>query len=271
MLPFLRDQKGQALPEMLIVFPIVVILVMGIIQVSLLYRGKATLNSATFHAARAGALNHAYLSSMRSAFFHRMAALGHVADSRKTAITEEMYDDPDLISLTAMRTAVETSHLYDPVKLEWPTKAVFDHFAVRYRQLEACSGNNCPFSNFGGRFRVSNSSGVFQIPHENLDARINTVQTIDGGNVDLQDANLLRIRSMYCYDLEVPVANFIIWRTLRMSQSTDPDWQVCETLRQTYGNSKYLMPLRSYSVVRMQSGIRCEGDEQQGRNCQNLH
>ncbi|WP_299598339.1 TadE/TadG family type IV pilus assembly protein [uncultured Microbulbifer sp.] len=269
MLGILRQQKGQALPEMLIAFPIVVILVMGVIQISLLYRGKATLNNATFQAARAGALNNAHISPMRSTFFDRMAALGHVADHTKSSTTQNLYNAPDLIGLGAMRTAVEASHLYEPIEIEWPTKQVFDHFAVRYRDLESCSGGNCPFSAFGGEFRVSNTS-VWQIPFENLDARIQTVQSIDGDSVDLQDANLLRIKSRYCYDLEVPVANFIIWRTLRAGQFSDPDWQVCESLRQTYGNSRYLIPLRSYSIVRMQSGVRCEGDNQQGINCENI-
>ncbi len=266
----LRRNCGQALPEMVIVFPLVVILVMGIVQLALLYRGKATLNSATFLAARTGALNHGYINAMESAFFDRMAALGHIPEGLKGAgSTEGLFSNPNLINLAATQAAVKLAHSYSPIEVIWPTQAVFNHFAIQHRALEPCSGAGCPFSQVGGAFRLSNTQ-VFQIPIENQDARVQTLQDIDGSKVDLQDANLLSIKSRYCYELEVPVANFIIWRMIQVSQGGSADWQACQLLSPVFGENRFLIPMVGRSISRMQSGFRCENNETTGRNCDNL-
>ncbi len=266
----LTRNRGQALPEMVIVFPLVVILVMGILQLALLYRGKATLNNATFLATRSGALNHGYLNSMESVFFDRMAALGHIPGAAKSSgTTEGLFSNPNLVNLAATRAAVKIGHRYNPIEVIWPTQAVFNHFAIQHRDLESCSGAGCPFSQFGGAFRLSNTQ-VFQIPIENQDARVQTLQDIDGAKVDLQDANLLSIRSRYCYDMEVPVANFIIWRMLQVSQGGSEDWQACQLLSPAFGENRFLIPMVGRSISRMQSGFRCENNETTGRNCDNL-
>lgn len=49
--------RGQSLTEFIIVLPVLLLLVLGAIQFGLIYHAKATLNRATFEAARAGALN----------------------------------------------------------------------------------------------------------------------------------------------------------------------------------------------------------------------
>ena len=262
--------KGQALPEMIIVFPLVVILIMSILQIALIYRGKATLNNATFLAARAGSLNHGYLSNMESTFYDRMAALGQILPvMRNGTTTEGLYDNPGRINLLATQMAMRATHTYDPIEVIWPTQAVFNRFAVRFNELESCSGSSCPFSKFGGKFRLAKES-VFQIPVENMDARNQTIQDIDGVDVDLQDASLLGIRSRYCYDMEVPVANFIIWRTLQVSQGASADWAACQALARLFGENRFMIPLTGRSVVRMQTGFRCENNETKGVDCENL-
>lgn len=263
-------QQGQALPEMVIVFPLVVILVMAILQIALLYRGKATLNNATFLAARSGSLNHGFTGNMESVFWDRMAALGQIRpELRSNATTGGLYNSPNALNLAATRAALAVSHLYRPIEIIWPTKEVFNHFAVPYRPLESCSGASCPFSSVGGGFRLANSS-VFQIPLENQDARVQTMQLVGDRNVDLQDANLLSIKSRYCYDLEVPVANFIIWRTLQFSQGFTADWRACQLVGLQYGENRFVIPMTGHSIVRMQTGFRCEGDENVGSNCENI-
>ena len=267
---FSQQQRGQALPEMLIVLPLVVILVMAIIQISLLYRGKATLNHATFLAARSGALNHGYLAPMRKAFLNKMVALGHILPAaRNNATTVGLYANPSTMNLIAARAAMAASHSYNSIVIEWPTQEVFNHFAISHQALTPCSGNDCPFAEHGGKFRLSQEK-IFQIPLENQDARIQTLQTINGAKVDLQDANLLSVRSHYCYDLEVPVANFIIWRSLQLVQSASPQWVNCQSVSASFGDNRFLIPMTGRSVIRMQSGFRCEGNEITGSNCENL-
>src|SRR5690606_39934925 len=73
--------RGQAMPELLIVFPLAVIMIMVIIQFGLLYRAKATFNNATFLAARAGALDHGYTANMKTIFFEQMTSLMKVPDT----------------------------------------------------------------------------------------------------------------------------------------------------------------------------------------------
>ena len=265
-----KNHRGQALPEMVLVFPLVVILVMAILQVALLYRGKATLNNATFLAARSGSLNHGFVASMESTFWNRMAALGQIRPNlRNTNTTVGLYSNPGFVNSNATQLAMGASHLYAPIEVIWPTKEVFNHFAVRFNPLESCSGAGCPFSSVGGAFRLANNS-VFQIPLENQGARVQAMQLIDEKKVDLQDANLLSIRSRYCYDLEVPVANFIIWRTLQVSQGLSADWRACQLLGLSFGENRFVIPMTGHSIVRMQTGFRCEGDEQVGSNCENI-
>ncbi len=263
-------QLGQALPEMIVVFPLVVILVMAVMQIALIYRGKATLNNATFHAARTGALNHGFIKPMKKAFFSKMAAIGQINPNLKSdTTTEGLYDSPNLARALATQVALESSHFYEPLEIVWPTKDVFNHFAISFNSLVECGTEECPFSDVGGKFRLNDDS-VYQIPLENQDARDQSMQTIQGRKVDLQDANLLMIKSMYCYDLEIPVANFIIWRTLKVTMGTDKDWATCQSLNQQYGGNRFVMPIVGRSVVRMQSGFRCEDDEENGVDCKNI-
>lgn len=255
---------------MLIAFPLVVIMVMGIVQIALLYRGKATVNNATFLAARSGALNHGFTASMETAFWSRMVALGQIRpELRSSATTEGLFENPDQATLLASRTALAASHTYKPIDVIWPSREVFDYFAVKVNDLEPCSGSGCPFQKYGGAFKPAAKS-VFEIPVDNLDARDASLHAVDGSKVNLADANVLSIRSRYCYDLEVPVANFIIWRTLRMLNAADADWQTCELMRTTFGDNRYFIPVVGHTVMRMQTGFRCEGDEELGVNCENI-
>src|SRR5690606_23109484 len=219
--------RGQAMPELLIVFPLAVIMIMVIIQFGLLYRAKATLNNATFLAARAGALDHGYTANMKTVFFERMTALMKVPDTATArAAAASFAGKPNTIKLTTLRQLVKTSHSYPPLEVLFPTKEVFDHFAVASRDLMSCSGNSCPG---GGKFRLS-SNTIRQIPNNNLDARNGDPQAIGAQRISLEDANLLNVRSRFCYALEVPIANYIIHRTIQQYQSSDMDWRYCQQM-----------------------------------------
>ena len=255
--------QGQALPEMVIVFPLVVILMMSVVQLALLYRAKATLNNATFLAARSGALNHGFIEPMRNVFLQRMAALAKIDPQRRDdGGSASFHAAPSAQGLLRMQRETVRYHDYPPLQLLSPSKALFNHFATPVNELERCAGTDCPS---GGRFRLS-SRRVLQIPNNNLDARRDDLQRIENRDVTLQDANLLSIRSRFCYALEVPVANFVIWRSYGALFGNDPDWALCQ--QQFPGQNA--IPLKGHSLVRMQSPFRCEGDEENGVDCENI-
>lgn len=61
--------------EFIVVLPLVLLLALGGIQFGLLYEAKATLNMATFQAARAGALNQGNLDAMKAGLADGLRAL----------------------------------------------------------------------------------------------------------------------------------------------------------------------------------------------------
>jgi hypothetical protein len=255
--------RGQGLPEMLIVFPLAVILLMSIVQLALLYRAKATLNNATFLAARSGSLHNGFVEPMQEVFHQRMAALGKIEPGKKGgSTTVGFYANPTDASLQRVREETAAWHDYDVVEVLFPTRAVFNYFAIAVNELVPCSGSDCPG---GGGFQLSSQS-VLQIPNNNLDARNRDNHLIADNNVTLQDANLLSIKSRFCYAMEVPVANFIIWRTYGSLFANDAEWRLCQSLFE----GEHTIPLVGHTVVRMQSPFRCEGDEEEGINCENI-
>jgi hypothetical protein len=222
----IAGSRGQALPEMVIVFPLAVILLMGIVQLALLYRAKATLNNATFLAARSGSLNNGFVEPMEKVFLQRMAVLGQIDPARKNdGTTAGYYANPSEALLERVRSETESYHDYGVVEVMFPSKSVFNDFAIPFNELEPCTGSDCPGD---GRFRLS-SQRVMQIPNNNLDARSAENHLISGNQVTLQDANLLSIRTRFCYAMEVPVANFIIWRTYGALFANDPGWRLCRS------------------------------------------
>ncbi len=68
-------QRGQAMIEYLIIFPALLLLVMGAIQFALIYQAKFTLNYATFMAARQGALKNAKLTPIKDGLAAGMTPL----------------------------------------------------------------------------------------------------------------------------------------------------------------------------------------------------
>lgn len=67
--------RGQAMTEFIIVFPVLLLLVLGALQFALIYQAKTAVNYATFLAARAGALNNARMIFIENAFARGLAPL----------------------------------------------------------------------------------------------------------------------------------------------------------------------------------------------------
>lgn len=70
-----RDQRGQSATEFIIVAPVLLLVILGALQLGLLYRAKSTLNLATFQAARIGAMHYGRETEMRAELANGLAAL----------------------------------------------------------------------------------------------------------------------------------------------------------------------------------------------------
>jgi hypothetical protein len=160
--------RGQAMAEFLIAFPLLVLLVLGLLQCALLYQVRATLDHAVLLAARAGALHNGSPASMRAALAAGLAPLfaaepslaGHAAAiaraRRETAA--------DLATLTVLN----------------PTRAALADF---------------------GRARLDGIAGR-ELPADTLAYRNPAPGAASG--LSVQDANLLQLRVRYCVRLIVP-------------------------------------------------------------------
>lgn len=184
-----QRQRGQSATEFLIVFPVVILLVFGIIQMALLYQGRATLNYATMLAARAGALHNGDASAMRNAFARGLAPL-FAATASPTGFAEAL-----------AKASAETS------------KASF------LTRIEVLNPTDDALKDFG-RDKLDGKGGK-ELPNDTLSYR----STAAGGSskISIQDANLLHLRVTYCYRLIVPVIGRMLRAALNSPVPTTAD------------------------------------------------
>jgi hypothetical protein len=171
-----RKARGQAMVEYLIVLPALLMLVLGAIQFALLYQAKSALNHATFMAARQGAVKNAKALSIK--------------DALAAGLTPLFTFSPDLGGLAKGR-AIAMIEVFNPltttIEILSPTSAAADDFAA-----------DDPAD-----------SSKRLIPNDNLMYRPTSVGGSSG--VNIQDANLLKIRVTYCTRLIVPFANLVTY------------------------------------------------------------
>lgn len=233
----LASRSGQGMVELLIVIPVMLLLIMGTIQVALIYHAKTTLNYAAFEAVRAGTLH------CDKKFQDRFN--GCVSDVGQFAAVQEglarglaplySYYEPDSNHRKEMKSPAlnqvegfqkgrnriyaEMSSSLDLVRIERlnPTEKAFVDFAV---------GGVIPNDNL--MFRSSSSAG--------------------GSEMSLQDANILHIRITYWYPLFVPFVNKLIFRQFVCGGETGGRW----SLDPVCNANDPRIPLTATAVMRMQ-------------------
>lgn len=229
-------QGGFTLIEHIWLWPILVMLTLGTIQLGLLFKARATVNNATFLAAREGSIHHADKSVMLNKFATALAPL-------------YIKKGPNLVELKKrqLEQVVAAKLGKGAIQVISPTPAVFRAFAVKQYDLV-------------GRPRKMREKQFLQIPNDNLNVRSSVTKTVKMGSkhvaINLQDANLLKIRGHWCYELQVPMVNVLIRKTMRtLGATSHPHWAKCEAFSLVTGQQ--LIPVSGHSVVRMQSPIRC--------------
>lgn len=194
-----RGQQGVSMIETLITMPVMLMLGFSGWQAALMYEAQSTLNHAAFMAARAGSMQNMNFDSMYAAF-ERTISIIEREDGVRIARGR---DDPRDIAR---------------IFIANPTVEVFqggDRWALPPGQCTVCG------------------PGEFELPFTHLALRDRT----ERGGISIQDANILRIKVIYHYELTVPVVGDLIG-----SFSENPFGGVIPTF-----------PLTAVATVRMQS------------------
>ncbi|MDX9996145.1 MAG: pilus assembly protein, partial [Rhodocyclaceae bacterium] len=266
MTKFGKRISGQALVEHLVLWPALVLVTMSLIQAGFLYRGKTTLEHATFMAAREGSLQHAFKAPMKKTLAQGMAPL----DVRANPGTGTYVIAAGAAGVPGT-TYAKHFHLTKAaggadITVISPSRSAFNQFA-REQYILCTDDNSCRNGNV-----VEKTQRMRQIPNDNLSVRPATTHSVSvqGGSasLNLQDANLLKIRSHWCFGLEVPIVNAALYRTLTALGTLTAEQRSCiartEAAR-ALGQTTYYIPLSASSIVRMQSAVRCEDS-----SCSNL-
>ncbi|MCU7878769.1 MAG: pilus assembly protein [Candidatus Thiodiazotropha sp. (ex Lucinoma borealis)] len=203
-------QRGVAMTELLVSLPALLLMGLGGWQTALLYDAKTTLNYATFEAARSGAVSHAQSDPMRQELGLRLVPLFGGDGSAEKAIT----------ALTRSSLDVQDNR-FTQIDIINPTVEAFDDFG---RDIVNPRTNETHFA----------------IPNSHLRWRNRSVSENSG--VNIQDANLLKVKVTYGYQLKVPLMDRVIPAVMRL---VDPEHAL-------YYNSRRL-PITSVATVRMQS------------------
>ncbi|MET0005560.1 MAG: DUF6531 domain-containing protein [Candidatus Thiodiazotropha sp.] len=204
-----KGQRGAAMTELLVSLPALLLMGLGGLQSALLFDAKTTINYATFEAARKGAVNHAQSDAMRRELGLRLAPLfggDGSAEKALSAITRASLDVQD--------------NRFTEIEIINPTIEAFDEF---------------------GREIVDPRTGDvhFGIPNSHLRWR---ERDVGRSGVNIQDANLLKVKVTYGYQLKVPLMDRVIPAVMRL---VDP-------AHIHYYNARRL-PITSVATVRMQS------------------
>lgn len=257
-----KRSSGQALVEHLVLWPTLVLITMACIQAAFIFRGYSTLETATFMAAREGSVNNAFKTPMKKMLSQAMTPL-------------DLKASPNFLSYGVSATTTYAENILLPkaaggadIDIISPSKAMFNTFAKSQYVLQSCT-KNCPS---GGKYKEA-AQTVKQIPNDNLSVRSSAASnvTATGGSVaiDLQDANLLKIRSHWCLPMEVPIINIAVFQTMNLLNAPTTESASCAAKTVAHNAVSawrvYYIPLSASSIVRMQSPVRCEDNA-----CSNL-
>lgn len=180
-----RRMRGQSMIEYLIILPSLLLLSLGAIQFALLYQIKSQVNYATYAAARQGALKNGNATSIKDAFGAGMTPL--------------FTTKPNFTGMLRGR-AVGAIEAFNPM----------------VTHIERVSPPDSVKEDFGEPDPAS--AGKRIVPNDNLQYRPTTLGS--KSKLNIQDANILKIRVTYCAKLIVPIANVAIYSLVNGIEGT---------------------------------------------------
>jgi hypothetical protein len=210
----MNNQRGQSMAEALIVLPIALMLIAATFEMTLMYRAKSTISVAAQDVATTGTTSSISKNSMDVQLVRSILPL--------------IPEDNLFIKVSKAKNFVMGGGA--KFKVISPTKEIFQAFKKTVYDLDT-----------GKKISV--------IPNDNLmfrDSKPKKVK-IDGENrnINIQDANLLKLEVSYCHRLVVPVLDRVI-----TSIFTTP--ALCLPFTST-GN-RYVL-ITGNAVARMQSPV----------------
>ncbi len=173
--------------EYIIIFPIMLLLLFSTLQFALLYHAKIQLNYAAFEAAREGALNNAQQWALKAGLVRGLVPLHTHDDGRGW--------------------------------LRWARGKVWGEINQDRIRIDVINPSPESFADHGIDADYFGQQ-VYMIPNDHLMYRSASVKS--NSNQSVQDANLLKIRVLYCYEMHVPFANRVINGLLRLGSSVAP-------------------------------------------------
>jgi hypothetical protein len=243
---FLR-QCGASMVELLIALPMFVLLIFIIAELGLMYQAKAVLDMAALAAARRGAIHGGDTSEMKQAAALALTPL-YAKDANTLGVMEG-----------ALRSRIDTAlpHWVGSTSLtQFSLGPTFNGAGGGLQSglaVETLSPTRPMVDDFGVMRNYVNGSDSTRkekvIPNDNLTYR--STQLINGTNV--QDANLLKIKVTYLYELKMPLTHYFFTPLMNANLTGTLFGGEAEGVRADPG---WRVPLVSYATVRMQSDFR---------------
>lgn len=222
----MKRSRGTALVESLIVLPTLLMVITAIWQAAMVFRAKSAVNYAVFEAARAGAIDHARLSAITTAFTKGMIPYYGGGTT------------PAELARSAANAAADLAQAALRVQIISPTQESFTDFASPELQ---------------DRFKVSEpvipNSALDQLtcPRDRPGCASNPASNASGQN--LADANLLKLKITYGIPpaKQMPLAGkFYTWALGQFGVGSDDPFVAALIAAQR-------IPVEAHVVVRMQS------------------
>ena len=237
----LRRIRGATTVELVYMLPVFFILTFAVIEAAFVFRMRSTLNVASFHAARTGAMHNAMLAPIE-----RKLAEGMMPLYMKGSSDQAAYARAQASSLQQMTTL---KAVRPPVVVISPTRSAFEAFSETRRMAIQSE------STLRDRRAIPNDNLMYRDP------RLKSV-TIDGQQrpMNVQDANLLKISTYWCYRLKTPALDRIFNRIVSGISGTSGSVEqtACNQVAAANGGGYYLA-VTSQSIVRMQSDVVYDG------------
>jgi len=221
-------EQGATLAEFVVIGPLAFLLILAIVQLGFMFMARSTLNNATFMAARAGSLHNADPAVIRAALVK-----GLIPFYQDTTQTSDI-------------TRLSTAWLAAQGDLLIPTRL----------KIEILNPSPGSFKDYG--IPDPNNSNRVTIPNDNLQFR--SVSIGKESKQTLMDANLLRIRVTYAYELKVPLISYVFKRVMCggfgdgvNAFGGDTSLLEASNLSNCIYYQQGRTPIVSYATVRMQS------------------
>jgi len=241
MLYKINKQKGASLVEAIFVIPLFLILVGAIIEVGYVYRSKTTLNSATIDAAREGAVTNISKADMRRTLAAGMLPLYAYGRVDNLGISEAL---GQAILVESALSALAIQSGADTLDVISPNRSIFNAFV---KSIPVLNGQTVELVN--------------AIPNDNLMYRSTNVRSVNvnGQNVrmNIQDANLIKIKSFWCHRLKIPglrdIAKRLIFESPLVTSTSEQ--MICNDFEEPRYPGGVYVAITAQAITRAQSPI----------------